>query len=100
MSQSQDPRNSPNALPCIICRKPLEKVSRDATNHPDDGVVCTTHGNYGSTVFDPGDGSYLEFNMCDQCLLNAARFNCVAIVRPYVSRRKGPEPLRMWSGKE
>lgn len=36
-----------------------------------DSVICSTHGNYGSTVFDAMDESdgYLIFILCDKCLL-------------------------------
>lgn len=98
----QDLEQMSNALPCIICHKPLEKVYRgdqDVGNHPDDGVACTTHGNYGSTVFDSLNGSYLEFNICDPCLLDAAKFNRIAIGRMYASGKQR-EPLRMWNGNE
>lgn len=40
-------------------------------HQPHDAVVCTTHGNYGSTVFDAMDGSWLQFNICDECLILA-----------------------------
>jgi hypothetical protein len=41
-------------------------------NHPDDGCAAIVYGNYGSTVFDPLNGSYLELNICDGCLVGAA----------------------------
>jgi hypothetical protein len=41
-----------DALPCIVCGKHLVNVFEDAENQPADGLVITTHGNYGSTVFD------------------------------------------------
>jgi hypothetical protein len=37
--------------------------------HPNDGVVFHARGNYGSTVFDPLDGTYLEVLICDDCLV-------------------------------
>jgi len=35
---------------------------------PDDAVWFSAYGQYGSTVFDPCDGSQLRINVCDQCL--------------------------------
>jgi hypothetical protein len=61
------------ALPCIICGTRLKNVWEDAENQPNDGVACTTRGNYGSTVYDPVlTAEFLEFNICDPCLVKAA----------------------------
>jgi hypothetical protein len=50
-------------------------------NQPRDGVACTTSGNYGSTVFDPMNGEFLEFNLCDPCLVAAGEKGRVWIAR-------------------
>lgn len=47
---------------CIVCQAPTE-----------DGTYFRTHGNYGSTVFDPMDGSYLDILICNPCLAERAR---------------------------
>ena len=57
------------ALPCIICGKELEQIMSGSYNHPNHACVGQSYGNYGSTVFDPMDGSFLEFNICDPCLI-------------------------------
>lgn len=60
------------ALPCIVCGIGLDNVNpKSVENQPYDGVYCTTKGNYGSTVFDSTDGEHLEFNVCDECLVEA-----------------------------
>lgn len=67
-------------LPCIICHKQLEYAlgRRTAdTNQPSGGIACTTQGHYGSTVFDPMDASFLEINICDKCMVQAAENNLV-----------------------
>lgn len=62
-------------LPCIICGKTLEPALRNVrdridANQPKDGTVFSSHGNYGSTVWDPMTGvDLLEINICDPCLL-------------------------------
>lgn len=66
--------------PCIICGANLERVFTDE-GQPNDGVVCTTHGNYGSTVFDDLTGEYLAFNICDSCLTDKAAEGRVMITR-------------------
>jgi hypothetical protein len=33
-----------------------------------DGTVFRTYGNYGSTVFDPMDSTFLEITICNPCL--------------------------------
>ena len=97
--------------PCIICGAPLTRVFMDE-GQPNDGVVCTTHGNYGSRVFDDLTGEYLAFNICDSCLEDKAAEGLVQITRasipvwiehlgvcgaypvdrPYVPWHKGMEP--------
>jgi hypothetical protein len=60
------------AVPCIVCNKKLRNVLVDAENQPYQGTAFQTHGHYGSTVFDPMDGQYLEINVCDECLMKHA----------------------------
>jgi hypothetical protein len=81
-----------NTLPCIICRKKLVHVEgrEGLGNHPDDGVACFSRGNYGSTVFDPMDGHFLEFNICDGCLVKAREQGLIAL-------GIGPAALRIWT---
>lgn len=59
------------SFPCLVCGKELERAFRDAEGQPADGVMCETHGNYGSTVYDSMDGEALAFNVCDDCLVAA-----------------------------
>lgn len=65
-----DLRNSDPTLPCLMCGKLLKSVlpSPDV-NQPMGGTSFTTQGHYGSTLFDPMDGTRLELNVCDPCLL-------------------------------
>lgn len=57
------------ALSCIVCDKELEGIS--APNQPNNGLEFVSHGHYGTTVFDPMDGSMLAINVCDECLKSA-----------------------------
>lgn len=61
--------------PCIVCGTKLGNVFGDDIpcphNQPSDGLAFSTRGHYGSTVFDPMDGSSLEINVCDPCLEKA-----------------------------
>lgn len=76
-------------LPCLVCGRHLEPVfalrGRDDQRQPNDAVMCSTPGNYGSTVFDEEINGYrLEFNVCDACLVERAdRFRRVR----YLTRR-------------
>lgn len=72
----------PNALPCIRCGKQLkqcfgslEEGAVDVTfeNQPYNGTAFYTGGHYGSTVFDELLGTTIEINVCDVCLLDAAK---------------------------
>lgn len=76
------------ALPCIRCGKQLrnirmgeEKKSIPETNQPYNGTAFSTNGHYGSTVFDEFHGERIEINVCDVCLLDAARENRVISYR-------------------
>jgi hypothetical protein len=71
-------------IPCISCGKELdnwEYENRDGTKvevHPMCGLHFRTYGHYGSTVFDPMNGTYLDIAICDECLtknLDKARGN-------------------------
>jgi hypothetical protein len=56
-------------LPCLACGARLLNVDcTECDNQPLDGVEFTSLGHYGSTVFDPMDGSRLVINVCDACL--------------------------------
>jgi hypothetical protein len=64
---------SETIIHCICCEE--EMVNADymypedkAAVHPEDGTVFHTYGNYGSTVFDPMDGSLAEICICNDCL--------------------------------
>jgi hypothetical protein len=70
MSQENDP-----VIHCICCEE--EMVNMDemypegkAQVHPENGTVFHAYGNYGSTVFDPMDGSFAEICICNECLEN------------------------------
>lgn len=49
---------------CIMCKM----------NVDDNGTYFRSLGNYGSTVFDPMDGSYLDIIICNGCLEQNAKF--------------------------
>lgn len=68
------------ALPCIRCGKQLRNVGMwkenggiPETNQPYNGTAFSTNGHYGSTVFDRFQGERIEINVCDVCLLDAAK---------------------------
>ncbi len=42
-------------------------------NQPQRGLEFISYGHYGSTVFDPMNGSYLVINICDVCLERGAK---------------------------
>jgi hypothetical protein len=69
------------SFPCLKCGRVLTRVTSDYEGQPNDGIMCSSHGNYGSTVFDPMDGSYLAFNICDPCVKRAARQGRLMVTR-------------------
>lgn len=84
-------------MQCIVCDTPLADVGGDAVNQPIGGTEFTAVGHYGSGVFDPGDGSMLVINVCDECL-KAAQAEHKVLFRP----RTGPvdEIDHFWGEQE
>lgn len=73
------------ALPCIVCSKHLDDVFPEYEqdqNQPCYGLTFVTYGHYGSTSFDPMDGSTLELNVCEECLDKARKDNKI-LYRPF-----------------
>jgi hypothetical protein len=63
----------PLPLPCFVCGTKLESAlgakGDKFGNLPDGATVFSSHGNYGSTVYDPIFlEEHLEINLCDRCL--------------------------------
>jgi hypothetical protein len=60
---------------CLACGKELDNLEYTTRSkgtkievHPMGGLHFRTYGNYGSTVFDPMDGTYLDIAICDVCV--------------------------------
>lgn len=70
-----------NELDCFKCGKKLQTSLPGSTvyNQPSEGLVFISYGQYGSTVFDPMNDTYLELNICDLCV--AAHKEHVLLVR-------------------
>lgn len=64
-----------NKIPCFCCDKELDNMEYEMHGnkkvfvHPMDGLHFTTHGHYGSTIFDPMDGTTLDIAICDDCVM-------------------------------
>jgi hypothetical protein len=57
---------------CIVCGyQPDTAYNGCDINQPYKATAFLTQGHYGSTFFDPMDGSYIEINVCDECLNKA-----------------------------
>jgi hypothetical protein len=59
---------------CLCCSRELEATLSENEPAPasmvDGGLICSTHGNFGSAVFDPIHGDYrLVFYICDKCII-------------------------------
>ena len=55
-------------IPCFICGQELNNLDSLSLNHPIDGIEFTSYGHYGTTAFDPMDGTELAINFCDPCI--------------------------------
>ena len=80
-------------LPCVICGNAPEPVfpdnwgeSPDEPPQPYGATIFIAYGQYGSTVFDPpvtdtmDNGTYLQLNICDRCLVRAGAQGQVLLV--------------------
>lgn len=75
-------------LSCLACGKELESAIPDdlhssTVNQPSEGTSFQSHGQYGSTVWDPFDGHYIEINICDDCLRKAGQQRQVLYSQDY-----------------
>lgn len=72
------------SFPCIICGQLLERVRFGGHEaQPNDGIMCETAGNYGSTVWDSMNGERLAFNICDPCMVEAGRLGRVMVYKKF-----------------
>jgi len=55
-------------LRCIKCGAELHNHMDGQGHQPSGGLSFTTWGHYGSTFFDPMDGSALQVAICDGCV--------------------------------
>jgi hypothetical protein len=107
----EDPTPVP-LLQCIICDTSFESAVPEGfgENQPSEGTVFTSSGQYGSTAFDPLDGSVLEITICDPCLRAKAAKQRVLIGRfrrpveingmGIVGWERSSSPLRLWDSNE
>ena len=79
-------------MKCIVCKRHLENFDNGEVNHPKGAVVFSARGNYGSTVFDPMDETYLEVNICDGCLRLAGIDGAVLLGTVQTPRRSDLKP--------
>lgn len=84
------------SLPCIVCDADLADAFPDPPqgNQPSDGVEFVARGAYGSTIFDPMDGTKLIVNICDTCIGKAAKDGVVRqrIAQPTRTTKDTPWP--------
>lgn len=76
--QQRRKRRISRGLPCIVCGEQLLNCEYGSENQPEHGLAFTTHGHWPSSIIDIFDGFYLEINVCNLCLLKAAKQNMVA----------------------
>jgi hypothetical protein len=81
--------------PCIVCGAALTGLFPDI-NQPSGATAFQTTGHYGSTVFDPMDGSAIEINVCDSCLTAKATEGAVRHYTPKPQQMGGK--MSVWTG--
>ena len=65
-------------VPCIVCGVKLYTAFDPSQNQPYKGTVFVSGGHYGSTFFDPMDGSAIEIVVCDECCEKAMQEKRIA----------------------
>ncbi len=84
-------------IPCFVCGEHLTEVDEEGINQPHGAQTFVSGGHYGATLFDPMDGSWLELNICDECIkVNAARGR-ILVGSPRPQRLAPPPTYRIWS---
>lgn len=80
-------------LACIKCEKNLENILADIPlregQQPVGGLAFMTTGHYGSSFFDPMDGTYIEVSICDECLIDADKRGCIFYSRRALASKGG-----------
>lgn len=57
---------------CVACGVEMMNIMDSESGlQPNDGLAFSTRGHYGSTYFDPMNGSYIELAICDECVKRA-----------------------------
>lgn len=74
--------SAPIECVCIVCKKSLGNIMDERGFQPDCGLAFFTYGHYGSTLFDPMDGSAIEIAVCDDCIRSASEGGLVHSFRP------------------
>lgn len=82
-----------DVVPCIVCGKDLALMDSGSPNHAGNANEFCTHGQYGSTVFDPVNGDRLAVNICDKCLMDAQKLGRVLF------GRSGSKSLEPWNAR-
>jgi hypothetical protein len=89
-------------IPCFRCGEHLEEVDEEGINQPHGAQVFISNGHYGATLFDPIDGSWLELNICDNCLKQYQSRGRILVGKQYAPRpRPQPKPTyQIWNPDE
>lgn len=89
---SNDNKENPSPLPCIVCKKEMTRDSPVQGNHPRNGLSFEARGQRGSVFDVPDESIVLIVTICDGCLdVNgkegrlAARQQVVPIPKPPTS---------------
>lgn len=62
---------APNRLICVCCACGMENIMSGRGHQPSGGMSFHSYGHYGTSFFDPMDGSYVQVAICDECLVSA-----------------------------
>lgn len=77
----------PDTLACVCCQAELPNIMATCGIQPSGGLAFSSSGHFGSTVFDPMDGSSIQIVVCDPCL---AKRGWYPADRPRRDRSRAP----------
>lgn len=69
---SDKPTANDESINCLCCQKKMSNMQELRNGvQPSGGLAFHTSGHFGSTLFDPMDGSSIHIAICDPCVEKA-----------------------------
>lgn len=84
---SDKPTANDESINCLCCQKKMSNMQELRNGvQPSGGLAFHTSGHFGSTLFDPMDGSSIHIAICDPCVEKAIGRGDIVHFRRYTNR--------------